>query len=294
MKDQAQEHSEEEKPFDQLSLEEMEAKIESDANSKEEQAEEKSEEKPEQDSEEEQPAKDESEDSKEESEDKTESEKKDNQDSELEKVRKQNKELQAEFTRRSQELAKLRKELEAKTSSKESTQDSAEIDEEEETLRAKFPDAAKLFEKIAEKKIKAAIGEKVKPIHDQVVLRSQEENISKFNEALAAFRSSDLAELEGDVLAAYNSDPEKWAAEIERSPRAFEQLKNEAVLKNLDKVAEIKSRKKASSIENKTKEIGKAFVGNKSRTSKSAGIPSLDEFKNLSLEEMEKILPKAD
>lgn len=291
MKDQAQEHSEDEKPFDQLTLEEMEAKIESDANSKEEQAKEKSEDKPEQESAEEEPAKDKSE--AEEAEDKTESEKKDNQDSESEKIRKQYKELQSEFTKRSQELAKLRKELEAKTSGKEETKDSEESDEELEQLKAKYPDAAKLFEKIADRKLKTVVGEKVKPIHDQVVLRSQEENIAKFNSAIDAFKSSDLAELEAEVLAVYNEDPEKWASEIQKSSKAFESLKNEAILRNIDKVAEIKSRKKASSVENKTREVGKAFVGGKSKTSRSAGVPSLDEFKKLSLEEMEALLPKA-
>lgn len=208
------------------------------------------------------------------------------------------KELQAEFTRRSQKL----KELEDKfnTLQQNSTKTPDKKDEGEKPsrlaqLRKKDPEAAALLEEMIQEQVEKRVNDRVKPVEEQVTLRTRKENATKFAQAIGEFQKSELASLEPQLLAIYNENPDKWQRIIWDSEDAFEQLHKELVYRHLDKVAELKAKKVKESQSSSTKKdrLKESQVGTKTKvTNSTKDVMSADDFRKLSLEEMEKRLPK--
>lgn len=216
-------------------------------------------------------------------------------------VNKAYKELQAEFTRRNQEskkrdelLSKLQAEVESLKKPAQSDAEKA-IENKFAQLKKNNPKATAFLDELQQavtEVVQSQLQEKIAPIEERVTLRTRQENVEKFDRDIESFKSSELKELEPEILAVYNSEPNFWQRVIFDNNNAFEQLLNKVILANLDKVAELKGRKKqADPVSSKKKIIEKAQVGKPSGATKE--VPT-KEFKKLSLAEMEAALPKAD
>lgn len=209
------------------------------------------------------------------------------------------KELQAEFTRRSQKIKDLEERLDTiKSQSDKVTNKEDEGDKKPSRLaqlRKKDPEAAALLEEIIQEQVESRIQDRIRPVEEQVTLRTRRENANKFAQAISEFQKSELAPLETELLAIYNENPDKWQRIIWDSEDAFEQLKKELIYKHLDKVADLKAKKvkESQSSTMKKERLEKSQVGTKTKvTNPPKDVVSVDDFKRLSLEEMEKRLPK--
>lgn len=207
----------------------------------------------------------------------------------LAKQEKQYKDLQAEFTRRSQELKEL----------KASKEDNSEKAKEQETklsqLRKRDPEAAAALEALIAEEVSKRVQEHVKPLEDTVTLRTRQENVNKFNKAVEEFKSSPLKELEVELVAIINDNPSEWQRTIWDKGDAFESLKKELFYRHQDKVARltVQANKQKESSSVKKDRLKEGQVGTKTKvTQPTRDVMSDSEFKNLSLAEMEKRLPK--
>ncbi len=207
------------------------------------------------------------------------------------------KELQAEFTRRSQKL----KELEEKLNDLQTQAKSPNKQSEDEKpsrlaqLRKKDPEAAALLEEMIQEQVEKRVNDRVKPVEEQVTLRTRKENANKFAQAIGEFQKSELASLEPELLTIYNENPDKWQRIIWDNEDAFEQLRKELIYRHLDKVAELRAKKIKESQSPSTKKdrLKESQVGTKTKvTNQSKDVMSTDDFRKLSLDEMEKRLPK--
>lgn len=217
-------------------------------------------------------------------------------------VNKAYKELQAEFTRRNQESKKkdeafalLQAEVERLKKPAQSDAKDA-VEKKFAQLKKNNPNAAKFIDELhdaVKEVVDESYKEKVSPLEERVTLRTRQENLQKFDSDMAKFQQSELKDLEPEVVAIYNADPSLWQRLIFDSENAFQQLLNKAITDNLEKVVALKSVKKQAdnAVKSKGKMIEKATVGKPSGGTKV--IPTV-EFNKLSLDEMEKALPKAD
>ena len=98
-----------------------------------------------------------------------------------------------------------------------------------------------------------------------------------------------------ELLGIWNENPEKWQRIVWDNEDAFDQLKRELIYRHLDKVTELKSKKtkESQSVSNKKERLKDSQVGTKTKvTQPTRDVMSDDEFRNLSLAEMEKRLPR--
>lgn len=303
---QSTEKESQEKPFESMSLEEMEATLSKDTAEleTENEASEDSENQ-EVDSEEQSEQATEGEAEVEESKSESETKVEDKQvgkslEDRFAELEKNYKELQGEFTRRSQKLRDLEREIEEpvkKVDSKEQ-KDSEKKLRKLDQLRAKSPEAAELFEEMREE-LREELRKEYEPIKDQVTFRTKQQNVDAWKKHSEEFKSSELGELETDLVSIYNENPSEWQRYLLESPDAFVALKKELITRHWDKVKAILSRntktKNDEVSSGKKKDLQNATVNTKSKvTSKVASTLDAKEFRKLSLEEMEKRLPSSD
>jgi predicted phage tail protein len=211
------------------------------------------------------------------------------------KLEKANKELQAEFTRRSQRLKELEGQLADKEVHREPEQKSDKKESKLDALRKKNPEAAKLMEDIIEEKVSERLKTDLQPLEEKVVLRTRQDNVAAFNRKSEEFLKSELAPLEADIMTVYSENPIEWQRIIFESPDAFDLLKKEVIYRNFDKAAALKAGKGKISSQSDKKEVESATVGKKSKSTKKTIDPmDIKEFSKLSVEEMEKRLPKVE
>lgn len=227
--------------------------------------------------------------------------KKESAEERLAKLEKSNKELQAEFTRRSQKIKDLEKELatakapvkdeDDKASSKEDQEDDPELSQ----LKQKDPKAYAALNKLVNRLVEKEVKAKVKPVEEAVTLRKRQDNSAAFNKAADEFLQSPLKELEADLVAIINENPAEWQRTIWENDKAFELAKKELVYRHTGKVAKLLSQAEKESQSGTTKQerLKSGQVGTKTKVTKpTRDVMSDHDFKNLSLAEMEKRLPK--
>lgn len=215
------------------------------------------------------------------------------------KLEKQNKELQAEFTRRSQKLRELEKQLSERETTPQSKEESKVSDKKDTDrlaqLREKDPAAAEVLESIIREQAERIVSEKIKPVEEQVTLRRRQENTNKFNKGVEEFLNSPMKELEAEIVDIINENPSEWQRTIWEKDNAFELLKKELFYRHPEKVAKhiIKTEKSDNASSTKRDRLKASQVGTKTKVSQpSKDVMSREEFSKLSLEEMEKRLPK--
>lgn len=214
------------------------------------------------------------------------------------KLEKQNKELQAEFTRRSQRLRELEKQLSENptASKKEESQVSNKKDKSKlDQLREKDPEAADAFQSIIREEAERIVAERIKPVEEQVTLRTRQQNTVKFNQGVEEFLNSPMKELEKEIVDIINENPSEWQRTIWEKDNAFELLKKELFYRYPEKVAKhiLKTEKSDNASSTKKDRLKASQVGTKTKVSQpSKDVMSSEEFKKLSLAEMEKRLPK--
>ena len=218
------------------------------------------------------------------------------------KLEKNYKALESEFTKRSQRLKDLERQLAENKSEKSPENDTKavrssddESDPELAQLKQKDPKAYEALNKMIDRIVDRRVTEKVKPVEEQVTLRKRQDNANKFNKAVEEFTKSNLAELEPQIVDIINENPAEWQRTIWESDNAFEMLKKELFYRHTDKVARLMSQaeKSANAKTEKQERLKDSKVGTKTKvTQPTKDVMSVDEFKKLSLAEMEKRLPK--
>lgn len=208
------------------------------------------------------------------------------------------KELQAEFTRRNQKAKEMEERL-ARLETSEKTPEKKDEGTKKPSrlaqLKAKDPEAAALLEEIINEQVEAKVNDRVKPVEEQVTLRRRQENANKFSKEIEAFKASELGGLETELLGIWNENPSFWQQVVWDDADAFNQLKKELIFRHLDKVTELRSKKlkENQSSSTKTERLKNSQVATKTKvTQATRDVMSDEDFRKLSLTEMEKRLPK--
>ena len=211
-------------------------------------------------------------------------------------LEKSNKELQGEFTRRSQRIKDLEKELASakapeKKDEKSATPDNSKLAQ----LRKKDPEAASALEALINEQVEKRVKDHIKPVEEQVTLRTRKENAEKFSSSIDEFKKSELAPMEAELVSIYNENPAYWQQLIWENGNAFDTLKKEVIYRNFDKAASLRAKKLKDANNSSTKQdrLKGSSVGTKTKvTTPTKDVMSDAQFKNLSLAEMEKRLRK--
>lgn len=214
----------------------------------------------------------------------------------LAQLEKSNKELQGEFTRRSQKIKDLEKEL-ANAKAPVKKDDASEKPDTSKLaqLRKKDPEAASALEQLIEEQVAKRVKDHIKPVEEQVTLRTRKENAEKFSKSIDEFTKSELGPMETELVSIYNENPAYWQQLIWDNGDAFSVLKKELLFRHFDKAAELKAKstKNANNSQSKQDRLKGTSVGTKTKvTTPTKDVMSDGDFKNLSLAEMEKRLRK--
>ena len=219
---------------------------------------------------------------------------------EIESLRQSYKDLQAEFTRKSQELSELKK-------SKDSEKDNVdrEMEKHLDQLAKENPNAVKLIDYMVNKKLK----EHVSPLEERTQLRDKQLFQKALQAEMAEFKQGPLSELAPEaeklvheVLSSFEKNPRLFSDFLLSGDSLIARVENVLYERDPDRIAELrmawKKKKSLSKPASNKKEVGRADVGKNSGKSPSAeGVLkrledySPTEFKNLSIDEMEKVLP---
>jgi len=223
-------------------------------------------------------------------------------------LRKNYKSLESEFTRRSQKLKKLEGENEALISRLDRLEKTVQGDTDKDDevkqsiideMKEKNPEAAKLFQMFGNElfeRMQQELQKELDPLKQDAQQSKTEGNAEKFSADIDAFLESDLKELEPEISEYITANEEAVKELVRVTPDAFKQIKERVILDNLDRVSELRSKSekdtKSTKKKNRAKNIENASVGQGStKSSNSSKGMTDDEFKSLSLEEMEKRLP---
>lgn len=227
----------------------------------------------------------------------------------IQALQKSYKELQAEFTRRSQELKELK-------TGNASSKDKANA-ETAEQLTQDYNDLLALAEGDAEStkflkglgkamqamidkslgKVEKVVDDKIAPVKEQFVRQGAEANLNKFVAQVDAFKASPIGALTEEInaiIAESYADNDALAEAAKKDPSIFKQFEKELYYRHPEKVAALKAAKtsKGDTDPLKRHEALKTGVSGKSRTSASApaSAEDLKTFNSMSLAEQEKFL----
>lgn len=202
--------------------------------------------------------------------------------------------LQADYTRKAQELAELKREHAPKL-------DQAKVESKLAQIRKENPDAATIFDEVIAQ-AKEEMRKEFKPIEERVVLRTKRENVESFSKAADEFKKSEYAELQPeldkilDEVSGNNS--EHLYSNIEDNPGFFEYAMSVLTYRHRDKIKEIILRNASKT---SRPDINAEIKGNpalrKSGASTVAGksvASKEDALKNFTKQELEDMLPKSD
>lgn len=206
------------------------------------------------------------------------------------------KELQAEFTRRSQKMKQLEaklSELEAKVKPSQDSEAKSPLDE----LIEKNPQAKDLIEAIRaemESKLGKGLEKEINPIKEKLTQQTETENWSSFTKGWSEMMESPLKGLEQEFNAVatekYGSQ-EAFIEQAHKNPLVFETLKKEVLSTHFIKAAKLMG--EVISQEDKNKRVKDTGISGKAKTT-TAVDDELDMkvFKSKTSDEMKKILAK--
>mgnify|MGYP001611463797 CR=1 FL=1 len=204
------------------------------------------------------------------------------------------KELQAEFTRKSQRLADY--ERKAETSDSEATTGAdKELEQELSQFKKENPKAARLLEAMNQKIARDLI----KPLEEKVSVRERIVNQRIIDDEVKSFKTGPLASMASEAFAILDEAPAYFNRLLNDGGSIVRELEKELYARYPEKVALLRLRweqKNAKPTSDKTA-ANKAAVNTASKTSgdkflKSLSDYSLDKFRQLSDTEMEKLLPR--
>lgn len=205
------------------------------------------------------------------------------------------KNLEAEFTRRSQKLRELEKKVE--DMSKVNKGQESEVKSPLEKLVEINPNAKELVEAIrqeVELKLGKGLEREIKPIQERMTQKQSEENFGIFQKEVSEFLSSSLGKLEpefNEIAAEVYGDQETLLSEAKKNPDVFKNLKKEVLARHFVKAAKLMG--ETITPEDKTNKIKNLGVSGKPKTTVEVDDElDLKVFNGKSSEEMEKILAK--
>lgn len=210
---------------------------------------------------------------------------------------KQYKELQAEFTRRSQLIPQLKKEIEEL---KAALGKKGEVTEQKSPL-AKLvennPNAKDLVEAIEAEvdfRLKQGLEKGIKPLQDRMAQSTAEENYGNFKTEVSEFLASPLGKLEAEfnaVAAELYENQEALLEAASKDPALFKNLKKEVLSRHFVKAAKLMG--ETVTAEDKNKKVKDTGVSGKSKTTTTVD-DELDMkiFKGKTSDEMKAILSK--
>jgi len=228
------------------------------------------------------------------------------------KMEKSYKNLEAEFTRKSQRLKKLETEndvlREFAKSGDDKGQKSEHVGTDEmklaivEEMKKDNPEAAKMFGAFGEQifsAFKKYVGQDIESLKQNLVQEKSQTNISQFNKDVEEFKNSPLAPLVekvNEILDREFPTDEELVTAITSAPNFFGKIKDKVIAQNYKLAAELETKAEttAGEVDNskrdaeieRTKGMGK---GNTSKP-KPEDLMESKKFNKLSLEEKEKLL----
>jgi len=219
------------------------------------------------------------------------------------------KELEAEFTRRSQRmkglenensglkerLARLEGSVEGKTDKDKKGEESPLAQ-----LKKKSPEAAPILdalEKVIQSEVEKRVDKRIESVEEQVNRRDENENLAAFEKATNEFLNSALGkefEKEMNAIIDENFETKDQLLDAAKSDsQLFKKLEKEFVFKHQDKIFEFRSKQSEENPEKRNKEINDLGVSGKSKTgkTKSPDLMEIKEFNKLKTsDEMLKLL----
>lgn len=205
-------------------------------------------------------------------------------------------ELQAEFTRRSQRLSKLESEfneLKAKVTNGKETEEKSPLDR----LVEDNPKAKELIDALradVEQRLDKGIRQGIQPIQETLTQRQAVENFSKFQGEVKKFLDSPLGKMEAEfneVAAGLFENQDALETAASKDPALFEKLQEKVLAKHFVKAAKLMNG--IASPEEKNKIVKDTGVAGKSKTTTEVDDElDLKVFNKLSSDEMKKVLSK--
>lgn len=210
------------------------------------------------------------------------------------------KELEAEFTRRSQRLKALEKEkaeLEQRLAQAIVQGKSDKSNESEspfDPLKKNAPNASFFFdtlEKAINQSIEKAISQRVKPVEEKLAQQGYQENLANFKNQHQEFLNTEVGKALKEELVTlvdeYFETTDQLSEAAKTNPDLFRELQKELFFRHQDKVVEVKARSSGTkSPVEKNEEIKGMGISGKANT----GLPSPEEISDL--EKFNKLTPE--
>jgi hypothetical protein len=210
-------------------------------------------------------------------------------------IAKKYKELEAEFTRRSQKLRDLERKVEELSKGKQG-QESEEKSPLEKLVEAN-PNAKALVEAIRDEvrmNLDKGLEKGIRPIQEKLTQEVSEKNFGKFQSEVKEFLDSPLGKLEAEfnqIAAEQYENQDALLEAASKDPALFTNLKKEVLSRHFVKAAKLMG--ETVSQEDKSKIVKDTGISGKSKTTTTVD-DELDMkiFKGKSSDEMKKILSK--
>lgn len=206
------------------------------------------------------------------------------------------KELQAEFTRRSQRMKQLETklaELEAKVKPSQDSVEKSPLD----ALVEKNPQAKDLIDALraeVEAKLGKGLEKGIKPIQEKLTQQTAEENFGRFQAGVKEFLASPLGKMEAEfnqVAAELYENQDALLEASRKDPALFANLKKEVLSRHFVKAAKLMG--EVVSQEDKAKIVKDTGISGKAKTTTTVDDDlNLKIFRGKSSSEMKKILEK--
>jgi sRNA-binding protein len=210
-------------------------------------------------------------------------------------VEKKYKELEAEFTRRSQKLRDLERKVEELSKAKQGQE--SEVKSPLDKLVETNPNAKELVEAIREEvrlNLTKGLATGIKPIQDRLTQQTADENFNKFQSEVKEFLGSPLGKLETEfnsIAAEYYESQDALLDAARKDPELFSRLKEKAISRNFVKAAKLMG--ETVSHEDKNRKVKDTGISGKAKTTTTVDDElDLKVFNKKSPEEMKAILDR--
>ena len=205
------------------------------------------------------------------------------------------KELEAEFTRRSQKMRELERKVEELSKGKQGQEPNEKSPLEK--LVETNPNAKDLVEAIREEvriNLTKGLESGIKPIQERLTQQTSDENFGKFQSEVKDFLGSPLGKLEAEfngIAAELYESQDALLDAARKDPELFSKLKEKAISRNFVKAAKLMG--EVVSREDKNKLVKDTGISGKAKTSTTVDDElDMKVFKGKTSEEMRKILDK--
>lgn len=205
------------------------------------------------------------------------------------------KELEAEFTRRSQRMRELERKVDELSKGKQGQE--SEVKSPLSKLVETNPNAKDLVEAIEAEvqfRLKKGLDEGIRPIQEKLTRQTAEENYSKFQSEVKEFLGSPMGKLEAEfnqIAAELYESQDALLEAARKDPSVFSNLKKEVLARHFVKAAKLMG--ETVTQEDKNRVVKQTGISGKAKTSTTVDDDlDLKIFKGKSSEEMKKILDK--